>query len=261
MRVTVNEPYPGTQAVLRAVALLKAFSDSQPELGLTELAKSAGLNKTTAFRMLTALESAGLVTKNHETESYRLGPEVIALGGRALRANHLYLAARPELEALARKTGETATLEVLAGADSLILDEVLTQYFMGTTPSVGTRWPAHTTSTGKVLLAYLPPEQLEAILSRSLAKPTRHSITQPNQLKRELEQVRTRGYAVANEELEIGYVAVSAPVRSHEDKVLAAISIGGPSVRMNRAKIEIVAPQVMLAAEKISKRLGYTKQN
>lgn len=261
MRVSINEPYPGTQAVLRAVALLKAFSDSQPELGLTELARSAGLNKTTAFRMLTALESAGLVAKNHETESYRLGPEVIALGGRALRANHLYLAARPELETLARKTGETATLEVLSGAETLILDEVLTQYFMGTTPSVGTRWPAHTTSTGKVLLAYLPSEQLDALLSRTLAKPTRHTVVQPNQLRREFEQVRARGYAVADEELEIGYVAVGAPVRSHEDKVIAAISIGGPSVRMTRTKIETVAPLVVQAADKISKRLGYSKQN
>ncbi|HKZ69362.1 MAG TPA: helix-turn-helix domain-containing protein, partial [Anaerolineales bacterium] len=76
------EPYPGTQAVLRAVTLLKAFSDSQPELGLADLARTTKLNKTTAFRMLTALESAGLVAKNPETDSYRLGPEVIALGGR-----------------------------------------------------------------------------------------------------------------------------------------------------------------------------------
>src|SRR5574341_1438415 len=120
-----SEPYPGTQAVLRAVALLKSFTDSRPELGLTELARAAGLNKTTVYRMLTALESAGMIVKNHETDLYRLGPEIIALAGRALRSNPLYLASRPELEALARKTGETATLEVLVGAETLTLDEVL----------------------------------------------------------------------------------------------------------------------------------------
>ncbi len=259
MAIAIHEPYPGTQAVLRAVALLKAFSDSRPELGLTELAKSAGLNKTTAFRMLTALESAGLVAKNHETESYRLGPEVIALGGRALRANHLYLASRPELEALAKKTGETATLEVLVGRETLILDEVLSQYFVGTTPSIGTRWPAHTTSTGKVLLAHLSEAELTDWLAEPLSKPTRHSITSAHTLRRDLEQVRVRGYAVAEEELEIGFVAVSAPVHNHVDQVIAAISIGGPSVRMNKTKIETVAPLVMQAAEKISKRLGYTQ--
>jgi DNA-binding IclR family transcriptional regulator len=257
--MAIHEPYPGTQAVLRAVALLKAFSDSQPELGLTELSRSAKLNKTTAFRMLTALESAGLVIKNHETESYRLGPEVIALGGRALRANHLYLASRPELETLARKTGETTTLEVLVGSETLILDEVLSHYFVGTTPSIGTRWPAHTTSTGKVLLANLPEEELAALLGDKLAKPTVNSLTSLTALRRDLQEVRLRGYAVAEEELEIGFVAVGAAVRNHDGKVIAAISVGGPSVRMNQAKIETVAPLAMQAADKISKRLGYTK--
>lgn len=257
--VSASEPYPGTQSVLRAVALLKAFSDSRPELGLTELARLAGLNKTTAFRMLTALESAGLVAKNRETDSYRLGPEVIALGGRALRANRLYLASRPELEALARKTGETATLEVLAGSETLILDEVLSQYFVGTTPSIGTRWPAHTTSTGKTLLAFLAEADLQAILSGPLARPTRRSIVQPHLLRRAFEHIRSRGYAVADEELEIGFVAVGAPVRNYDGRVLAAISIGGPSVRMTRTKVDSVAPLVMQAAERISKRLGFSE--
>ena len=253
-----SEPYPGTQAVLRSVALLKAFTDSKPELSLTDLAHAANLNKTTAFRMLTALESAGLIAKNPETDAYRLGSEAIALGGRALRSNQLYLASRPELETLAKKTGETATLEVLADAESLILDEVLSHYFVGTTPSIGTRWPAHTTSTGKTLLAHLPPEELDSFLETKLAKPTTHSIVSPTTLRRELKQIRERGYAVADEELEIGFVAVGAPVRNYASKVVAAISVGGPSLRMTRAKIETVAPQVMQTALKISKKLGYS---
>lgn len=255
----MSTPYPGTQAVLRAVTLLKAFTDSRPEIGLTELARATGLNKTTAFRILTALDSAGLVTRNHETDTYRLGPEVIALGGRALRANHLYLASHPELEALARKTGETATLEVLFGAETVILDEVLSHYFIGTTPSIGTRWPAHTTSTGKVLLAYLAAEELDTILSDRLAKPTVHSIATATALRRELQQIQSRGYAVAAEELEIGFVAVGAPIRNHAGKVIGAISSGGPSARMSPSKIATVVPQVIQAADKISKRLGYTQ--
>lgn len=255
--MSTSEPYPGTQAVMRAVALLKAFTDSQPELGLTELAKAVGLNKTTAFRMLTALESAGLVDKNHETDSYRLGPEIIALGGRALRANHLYAASRSELEALARRTGETATLEVLAGTETLILDEVLSQYFIGTTPSIGTRWPAHTTSTGKVLLAQLPEEELNALLTAPLARPTKHSIVNIHSLRRELDLARTRGYALADEELEIGFVAIGAPVHFFDGRVTAAISLGGPSIRMTKSRIDTVAPLVVEAAGRISKRLGY----
>ncbi len=257
--MTRNEPYPGTQAVLRAVALLKAFTDSDPELGLTDLARTAKLNKTTAFRMLTALESAGLIAKNTETEAYRLGPEAIALGGRALRSNHLYLASRPELEALARKTGETATLEVLMGHETLILDEVLAKHFIGTMPSVGTRWPAHTTSTGKAILASLPAEALDNLLKGHLAKPTQRSIISEAALRRDLARVRERGYAVATEELEIGFVAVGAPVRNHEGEVVAAISLGGPSVRMTRQRLTTVAPVVLQTAGRISKRLGYSK--
>jgi IclR family transcriptional regulator, acetate operon repressor len=254
-----QEPYPGTQAVLRAVALLKAFTDSAPEQGLTDLARKAGLNKTTAFRMLTALESAGLIAKNVETEAYRLGPEAIALGGRALRSNHLYLASRPELEALARKTGETATLEVLMGAETLILDEVLAHHFIGTMPSVGTRWPAHTTSTGKAMLAHRIDAELAEFLETRLGKPTQYSIASASALKRELLKTKERGYAIAKEELEIGFVAVGAPVRNHEAVVVAAISLGGPSVRMTDERLKSVAPLVVQAADRISKRLGYSK--
>lgn len=254
-----SEPYPGTQAVLRAVALLKSFTDSRPELGLTELARAAGLNKTTVYRMLTALESAGMIVKNHETDLYRLGPEIIALAGRALRSNPLYLASRPELEALARKTGETATLEVLVGAETLTLDEVLSHYFVGTTPSVGTRWPAHATSTGKVLLAYLSNEELDALLIERLAKPTPNAIATQAALRRELAQVRERGYAVADEELEIGFVAVGAPVRNFAGRVIAAISVGGPSIRLTQERVESLAPMVSQAADRISRRLGFAK--
>lgn len=243
---------------MRAVALLKAFTDAQPELGLTEMAHAARLNKTTAYRLLTALESAGLIVKNREAESYRLGPEAIALGGRALRSNPLYLASRPELETLARKSGETATLEVLAGAETLILDEVLSHYFVGTMPSVGTRWPAHTTSTGKVLLAHLAEADLDRVLSDRLAKPTSHAIGTHAALRRELARVRERGYSVADEELEIGYVAIGAPVRNFEGHVTAAISLGGPSIRLTPERVEALAPWVVQAADRISKRLGYS---
>jgi DNA-binding IclR family transcriptional regulator len=253
-----SEPYPGTQAVLRALALLKAFSDDRPEVGLTDLARAAGLNKTTAFRMLTALESVGLVTKNHATDSYRLVPEAIALGGRALRSNPLYLASRPELETLARKTGETATLEVLAGADTLILDEVLSHYFVGSMPSIGTRWPAHATSTGKVLLAHLPEDELAACLSERLARPTPDTIATHAALRRELALVRERGYSVADEELEIGFVAVGAPVRNFEGRVIAAISVGGPSIRLTAGRIDALVPLAIQAAGRISKTLGYS---
>src|SRR5262245_8055986 len=115
-----TEAYPGTQAVRRAVALLKAFAGTQPELTLGQLCRAAGLNKPTAYRLLTALESEGMVERTGEG-GYRLGPEVVALGSRRLAAGDLRSLAASALAALAQLTRETATLEILAGTDVLIL--------------------------------------------------------------------------------------------------------------------------------------------
>jgi IclR family acetate operon transcriptional repressor len=256
-----SHPYPGTQAVLRAIHLLKAFSDARPELSLSELARSAHLKKTTAFRLLTALESEGMVLRNPDTETYRLGLEVLALAGRALRSNDLRSASRPELERLARETRETVTLEILVGDQVLILDEVFGGYLIGTAQWIGTRWPVHATSTGKVLLAYLPDERRQAILKKPLLRLTDKTITDPKVLEEELKAVRRTGYAVATEELEAGYTAVGAALRDHDGRVIAALSLGGPTTRMTPERIPEVASQVTESANRISAWLGFQPTN
>ena len=255
-----NTPYPGTQAVRRAVALLKAFTDEQPEWGLTELARALKLNKTTAYRLLTALENEGFITRNPQAEAYRLGPEAIALGGRALRSNDLRTASHAELEALAEATSETATLEVFADGQVLILDEVIGPHVVGNTQSIGTRWPAHATSTGKVLLAHLPEAKLKAVLRSGLTRLNDQTIGTPDALRRELAQVREQGYALAIEELEMGLVAIGAPVYNHAGEAVAAISVGGPSLRLTEARRPPVAKLVKAAAARISERLGYREK-
>lgn len=239
-----TESYPGTQAVRRAIALLKSFTDVQPELGLTELARRAGLNKTTAFRLMTALESEGMVMRNPATDAYRLGPQAIALGGHAQRANDLHFASRAELEALARETGETSTLEVLADGDVLVLVEAQGSHLLGTTQSIGSRWPAPLTSTGKAMLAHLPPERVAAL-----------DISE--RVRRALPAVRQQGYAIADGDLEEDFVAIGAPVRNHHGEVVAAISVGGPRSRFGEERISQLIGLVVAAAARISQRLGY----
>ena len=258
--MTLRDAIPGTQTVARAVALLKAFSDDQPEMGLSELARAAGLNKTTAFRLLSALENEGLVSHNTPGGAYRLGPEAIALGARALRATDLRAAARPELEALARETGETADLEVLDGADVLVVEEVHGGFVLGSLLWVGTRWPAHATSTGKAILAFLPEAESNAVLrgARRLAAPTPETISDRDALRAELARVRELGYATAIEELEANYAAVGAPVFDHEGRVAGAISLGGPLARLTPERILGLAMLVRSAAQRVSKRLGYS---
>ena len=248
----VEQGYPGTQAVVRAVRLLKACA-AHPAPRLGDLCKSQGLHKTTAYRLLSALENEGLLERT-EDEAYRLGPEMVALGNQALGAPQLRDAARRELGALAEATRETATLEVLAGDDVFILDEAMGGRVVGTVPSVGTRWPAHATSTGKVLLAYRTNGHATA---RRLPGFTPRTIVDPAALARELARVRRRGYAVSAEELEPGFVAVGAPVRAADGTVVAAISVGGPRTRLTADRIAEGARLVRGAAARISRTLGY----
>lgn len=252
-------PYPGTQAVRRAVALLKAFTDEQPEWGLTDLARALKLNKTTAYRLLSALENEGFVARS-PSEAYRLGPEAIALGGRALRSNDLRSVSHAELEWLAQMTHETATLEVFADGQVLILDEAYGPHVMGNTQAIGTRWPAHATSTGKVLLAHLPEDVLKAALRSGLTRLNDNTISTQEALRRELTKVREQGYAMVVEELEVGLIAIGAPVRNHEGTVVAAISVGGPSLRLTKARWGEVTKRVKEAAGRISERLGYREK-
>jgi DNA-binding IclR family transcriptional regulator len=144
----------GAQAALRAVRLLKLFTNERPELQLAEVSDLAELNKTTAHRLLQALHSESLLDRNAANGAYRLGPALMALGVQALSSDNLRLKARPMLKRLAEETGETATLEVPIDDTMLILDEVTGGHFVAAGGNVGTRWPMHATSTGKALIAF-----------------------------------------------------------------------------------------------------------
>lgn len=247
---------PGTQSVARAVALLKVFSDARPEWRLTDLARAAHLHKATAHRLLATLEREGMVVRD-AGERYRLGPEAIALGARAVRASDLRSLAAPELQALAAAHGETATLEVPVGGDMLILDEVPGGTLLGATPEVGTRWPIHATSTGKALLALLPDARRREYLRAKLTRHTDHTLISAPALEREFDRVRRKGFAVAAEELERGYLAIGAAVRDHDGHPVAAISLGGPRLRFPTTRVETLGRQLHAAANRVSAALGF----
>jgi len=248
--------YPGTQAVRRSVGLLKAFTADKPQRGLAELARAVGLNKTTAFRLLAALEGEGMVERTPAGDAYRLGPELLLLAGRAGGSHDLRAAARSELESLAHATRETATLEVLVGRQTLILDEATGGHMVGARPSLGTSWPAHATSTGKVLLAHLEGERRAAALRGSWPALTPRTVTGAGALGRALARVRAQGFAIAQEELEPGFVAVAAPVRDASGAVVAALSVGGPKARLAGEALRACTRRVTAAAQRVSMQLG-----
>lgn len=252
-----DQAYPGTQAIRRAVALLKAFDDDHPAWGLAELARQTGLNKTTTYRLLSALEREGMLGRAPDGERYTLGPEVVVLGGRALRANNLRAVARPELERLADDTRETASLEILSGPQMLVIDEIAGGYLMSGVPDLGSRWPLHASSTGLVVLAHLPEETVAGLLPRVLPAITPTTTTSRVALRAELVAIRARGYSVADETLEVGLVAIAAPIFDHDGRIAGALSIAGPKLRVTEACVPVIGERVCAAAGGVSARLGY----
>jgi DNA-binding IclR family transcriptional regulator len=247
----------GTQAILRAIRLLKVLSEADAELTLYQLSSATGLTKTTAHRLLAALESEGFITRGVDSGTYQLGPAVIALGTRALRTSDLRVAVRQDLIHVAETTTETATLEVLSDDRMLILDEVSGRHLVSATAEIGTQWPVHATSTGKALLAAMPEEQARALLKSSLRRKAEREPTDFAELVRQLDKVRRDGYATAIEELEPGFVAIGAALRGPLGEPVGAISVGGPTSRIERKRHAELGALVRTAAAKISKQLGH----
>jgi IclR family acetate operon transcriptional repressor len=231
--------------------LLKAVAGAGEAPGLSALAREVGLPRTTAHRLLAALESEGFVAHAPGDQTYRPGPELTALALHAFPLQDLRARARPLLERLAEESGETATLEILAGQEVLIVDEVPSRRLVAAQLEIGPRWPLHATSTGKAILAAMPEEDLEAYLARPLAALTPHSVTDAGELRREVERIRRRGWATAREEIELGYVAVGAAFGVGGGRPAGALSIGGPSSRLAAAELAELGPAVARAAREL----------
>jgi DNA-binding IclR family transcriptional regulator len=245
----------GTQAVVRAIRLLKAFTRERPAVGLDELSDELDLSRTTARRLLAALESEGLVGREPASGAYRLGPTILALGAQALLGHDLRNLTQPELARLAAETGETATLEVLAGDQVLIVGEVPGRHLVTVAPELGTFWPLHATSTGKAILAALPEPRRHALIRPPLARFTDSTITDPAALAAELDRVALRGFAVAVEELGDGAAAVATALRDPLGEPVGAISLGGPVSRLAGPRLEELAAALAASAANLSPRI------
>jgi DNA-binding IclR family transcriptional regulator len=247
--MTPTKPPQGAQAALRAIRLLKVFSAEQPEMTLGQMSAAAGLNKTTTHRLLRALQSEALIQKNPLTGAYSLGAGLMALGVQALASSDLRRRVRPVLRTLARETGETATLEVPFEDSVLILDEVAGPHVVAATGNVGTRWPLHATSTGKVFLAY--DDDRLASMSEPLPALTRKTLIDKSAFAPQLIEIRRRGYAETVDELEDGFAAVATALRGALGEVQGALSIGGPTQRLGTARRAELGATLRRAVERL----------
>ena len=219
-------------------------------MSLAELSRASGLNKTTTHRLLRALQSESLIDRNPATSSYSLGAGLMALGVQALASSDLRRRVRPVLRTLARETGETATLEVPFEDSMLILDEVAGNHVLGSAGNIGTRWPIHATSTGKVWLAF--DETGIDRLGETLKALTANTLTDKDALQPQLAEIRRRGYAITVDEIEEGFTAVATIIRGVLGDVQGALSIGGPTQRLTAARRKELGTVLSRAAQRLN---------
>ena len=247
-----------SQVLDRAVRILECFRPERTDLRLVEIANATGLHKSTLYRLLEAMRSHGLIGFDAEYGRYYPGLRLFEIGSLAAGRFDLERHAHPTLEHLATVSGETAHLCVLDGSDVVYVAKVECTRTLRIPSAVGQRNPAYCTGVGKAILAFLPSERIESYVASTPLKPySKKTLTSRSELKANLRQVAIRGYAVDDEEREEGVRCVAAPVRDHAGKVIAAISIAGPSIRVTKERITELASHVMRAAEKISAALGH----
>jgi IclR family transcriptional regulator, KDG regulon repressor len=245
-------------SVRNAARLLSSFSAAEPELGVSELARRLGLAKSAVHRLLITLAGERLVEQNPATGRYRLGIRIYELG--AIVSSHLDLhdAVALYIDDLRNRTGETVHVAILDGAEVVYVERRESPRTLRAFGRIGHRNFAHCTSTGKVLLAYLPPEDLERTLDgRDLVARTPYTITGREALLAELERVRSLGHAENVNEGEVGLGSVAAPIRDASGRVIAAISVAGPVARLEGEMMRRFAAATMETAAAISERLGY----
>jgi DNA-binding IclR family transcriptional regulator len=242
------------QSVDRAVAILNALRAKQDYLGVTELSNELDLHKSTVHRLLVSLQHGGLVERDPRTRKYRLGLRLVELGYAVLNSRGLPQVALPYLRYLTDKLEEITYLAVRDKDRVLNVLQVPGPHLVQSIGWLGSG-PLHTTSTGKVFLAYMTADEQLAYLDRGLSRSTETTVTDAAELAAELQQVRERGYATAWGEEDQDVNAVAVPLEKTGEGVVAAIGVVGPSYRFTREKA-LEAPEIMGGiAREVGKRL------
>ena len=234
--------------------------DTHEALTLTELSAHSGINKVTTLRILVNLEERGYVERDEASGRYRLGFRLLQLGMRASERLDLRTTARPVLKSLHAETGETVNLAI-PGQDGLIyIDIIESTHGLRMAATIGARDDYNSTALGKAMLAHLPAAQRDELLAgQTLPRKTSRTIVEPQALLEELERVRRTGYAVDDEENEPGARCLAAPVFDYQGRLVAAISLSGPSSRVTPERESELAARVRDAAARISAALGYSQ--
>ncbi|TMK22211.1 MAG: IclR family transcriptional regulator, partial [Actinobacteria bacterium] len=225
-------------------------------LGVTEIATALGLSKAVVYRILSSFRAKGFVELDESTRRYALGERTLHLGLAYMNRLDLPRIARPQLEGLSRDTNETATLSLRTGWERVYVDQVTPERDVMMMVQLGLRVPLHAGASSKAFLAFLHPAEQQEYLARPLDRMTKLTVTNNKVLRKELGEIRDRGYAVSFGERMEGAGSVAAPVFGHDDRPVAVISVCGPVERF-REEAGDAAKLLLDATGRLSRRLGH----
>ena len=249
-------PARGTTAIDRGAELLVRVLESEQPVALSELASASGIPKSTASRLVSALERQGLVEQDGERGRLRPGPAILRVAERGLLERSVVELGRPSLDALGEVSGETINLAVPGPVGVEHVAQVESRHFLGAGQWLGRSGDYHCTAVGKVFMAFGRAPQQEG----PLVSLTTQTLSDPVRLRAALKTVRREQFATAIDELELGLAAIAAPVRGAGGEVLAALSISGPTIRMTPARIRELKPILITEADALSRRLGHREE-
>ncbi|MFZ4452754.1 IclR family transcriptional regulator [Salibacterium aidingense] len=249
------------KSIDRALTIVKLVSAKKDGFSVTELAAQMGLNKSSIFRIVSTLIDHGFIEQDPETKKYRLGYQYLELSSKLLDSIDVRKEAAPYLKQLEELTNEVIHLVIYSQKDAVYIEKLEGNETLRMHSQVGKRAPMHCTSAGKTILAFLPEEEAREVMDeRGLPPHTEHTITEESELFDHLKDIRRKGYGFEREENEVGITCIAAPIFNFKEEIAGAISISGPTIRMEKDRIHELKDPILEAGANVSSRLGYDKE-
>lgn len=245
------------RAVERAVLILDCFAADGHPRGISEIAQEVGLHKATVHRIAATLAGHGYLERLPGGTDYQLGVRIATLGARVLGRMDLRREALSEMRAVSQASEMACDLGIFDRGEVLVIEVVRGPHGHALASALWHRMPAHATSAGKLFLAHLPDDIRETLLERPLIAYTPRTQTSAERLRAELEIIRAQGYALDDEEYEVGVRAVSAPIRNSDGEMAAALSIPGPAARLTLDRVDTLSALALSATATIARRMGW----
>lgn len=246
------------QSVERALKILDLFTEDTPEQKITEISDKMNLHKSTVHTLLKTLEKHQYIEQNPENMKYKLGLKLVERGNYVISTIDIRQVAKSYLLDLSKKTGQTVHLGILNGQEGVYIDKIEGESAVIRFSRIGKGIPLHSTAIGKVLLAFQEPKEIHRLLSDyHFTKQTEYAITNKNELYNQLEKFNQQGYAIDNQENELGVRCIAVPLLNYENKVVAGISISTLISQVDDERLKEYINLLKQAGLEVSKKLGY----